>query len=171
MRRERRLALGQTQPIGKGYKEPLKTPSSHPAAVRSRVFREKHPGYNEERQRRWREKYPDRVEARALKCKEERRQDPRKTLWKSAKQRAKERNMPFTITMEDITIPDVCPVLGIKLKVSPGNRCDNSPSLDRIDSKKGYTPSNVVVVSWRVNDIKKDATLTELRRIVNFYER
>ena len=39
---------------------------------------------------------------------------------------------------------------------------DNSPSLDRIDSSKGYTPDNVWVISRRANIIKHDATLEEL---------
>ena len=49
------------------------------------------------------------------------------------KKRAKEGDLPFNIDIEDIEIPEICPVLGISLKVNiGGNRMsDNSPTLDK----------------------------------------
>jgi hypothetical protein len=46
---------------------------------------------------------------------------------------------------------------------------DSRASLDRIDNTKGYVPGNVVVVSYRANRIKSDATAQELLRIARFY--
>jgi len=50
-----------------------------------------------------------------------------------------------------------------------GGNNNNSPSLDRIDNTKGYTPDNVVVVSNRANSIKRDATPDELMAVAKFY--
>ena len=48
---------------------------------------------------------------------------------------------------------------------------DNSPSLDRIVPELGYIPSNVVVISYKANAIKRNATPQEIRRVADFYER
>ena len=80
---------------------------------------------------------------------------------------AKANGYEHTITEEDIYIPDVCPVLGIEL--TWGGDRQSVPSLDRIDNNKGYVPGNVVVISWRANWLKSNATMDELQRIVNFY--
>lgn len=41
----------------------------------------------------------------------------------------------------------------------------NSASIDRLDPKKGYTPENVWIVSYRANRIKSDATLEEMEEL------
>lgn len=87
-----------------------------------------------------------------------------------ARLRAKRRGLEFSITHDDIVVPDVCPVLGIPLRFGKGKADDNSPALDRIDNKKGYIQGNIVVISNRANRIKSDASLEELRLLVNFYE-
>ena len=79
--------------------------------------------------------------------------------------------MEHNLVIEDIIIPEKCPILKIPLFVGNGQRIDNSPSLDRIDNLKGYTKENVIVVSWRANNIKSDASITELQKIVDFYSR
>lgn len=43
---------------------------------------------------------------------------------------------------------------------------DGSPSLDRVDNTRGYVPGNVLVISWKANQIKSNATLAELESIV-----
>jgi len=48
---------------------------------------------------------------------------------------------------------------------------ENSPSLDRIDSKKGYVPGNVMIMSWRANRIKNDGTAAEHKKIAEFLEK
>lgn len=80
--------------------------------------------------------------------------------------------MPFELTADDIKIPAVCPILGIELKFGQKNgesERGTSPSIDRIDNSKGYTKSNIVVISNRANCIKRDATLLELQKIADFY--
>lgn len=91
--------------------------------------------------------------------------DARGYLLARARTRATERGMEFTITKEDIVIPDKCPLLGIDIIPKAKDRT-HSPSLDRIDSNKGYTPDNIWVVSSRANTLKNDATLQELELLV-----
>ena len=95
--------------------------------------------------------------------------DARGYLLARARTRATERGMDFTITKEDIIIPDKCPLLGIDIIPKAKDRT-HSPSLDRKDSTKGYTPDNIWVVSSRANTLKNDATLQELKTLVENLE-
>lgn len=94
------------------------------------------------------------------------RRNPEKTLYRTAKNRAKRLSWDFTITLRDVVIPIRCPVLGIVLTRGAGHGRDSSPSLDRWDTSKGYVPGNVWVISWRANRLKNDATIEELEAIV-----
>jgi len=80
------------------------------------------------------------------------------------KNRALRKGIEFDITYEDLTIPDVCPLLGIKIvwDVPTKGPVHNSPSVDRIDSSKGYIKGNVHVISYRANTLKSNATPEEL---------
>lgn len=60
-------------------------------------------------------------------------------------------------------------MLGIPLEFSQSSRTDNTPSIDRVDNSKGYVKNNIVIVSWRANRLKSDATPYELRRLAKFY--
>lgn len=91
---------------------------------------------------------------------------PRLVL-KGAKTRAKRDGIPFDIDLTDINIPAICPVLKIPIQPNKGSGWhDSSPSLDRIHNSKGYTKGNVRVISNRANRLKADATLSELKLIV-----
>jgi hypothetical protein len=75
--------------------------------------------------------------------------------------------------MGDITIPDVCPLLGIPISLETGDkRSPHNPSLDRIDPDPsiGYVRGNVQVISARANWLKADATLQELKTLVENLE-
>jgi hypothetical protein len=102
--------------------------------------------------------------------------DPRKKLYYAARQRATLKGHEFTIRLDDIMIPECCPVFGFKLEATIGqgrlplSMLERSPSLDRIDNSKGYVPGNVCVISLRANNVKKDATLNELRALVRYVE-
>ena len=102
--------------------------------------------------------------------------DYAKIIWRGAKERAVKKSIPFDIDVEDIIIPTVCPVLGIQIypafrKENGGIFSDNSPSLDRIDVTKGYTKGNVMIISWRANRIKTNATIEELKMFCEYYNR
>ena len=107
--------------------------------------------------------------AEAAANKKWRRNNPKQVLVLAAASRAKRAGIPFSISTEDFSIPESCPVLGLRL-VAANKRHDGSPTLDRINNNSGYTKGNVVVISWRANRIKSDATLAELQKIVKFYE-
>ena len=100
--------------------------------------------------------------------------DKRKThaelyLWRSAKRRAIKRGLKFNLVLSDIKIPSHCPVLGIPLIRGGPRGSPNTPSLDRIKPRLGYIRGNVIVISWRANQIKSDATFAELKAIAEFY--
>lgn len=77
------------------------------------------------------------------------------------------RGLEFALTADDIIIPAVCPVLGVPL-IAGGPIRGQSPSVDRLDPKKGYTRNNVRVISYRANTIKNDATPEELEQILRY---
>lgn len=96
------------------------------------------------------------------------------------KSKCKKEGIEFNLTIDDIVIPERCPVLGRPLafgvsrsqsyeKRGMAPPTDDSPSVDRIDPDGGYVRGNIIVVSWRANRIKGNATVDELRDIANFY--
>lgn len=85
-------------------------------------------------------------------------------IFNSAKSSAKLRGLEFSLTLNDILIPKICPILGITLDGKRGQgRRKCSPSLDRIDSSKGYTKDNIWIVSDLANRMKQNATKEELK--------
>ena len=92
---------------------------------------------------------------------------PQWKMHQRAKMRSKKNGTEFTIAVEDLIIPDTCPITGLSLNVNAGRSgaYKNSPSLDRIDNNKGYTKDNVQVVSQLANAMKGAASEEEL---VNF---
>lgn len=127
--------------------------------------------YRRESSRRWRENHPG--------------YDNRKIrLWNTdldawfrnkfilLRNNAKSRNQEFLITVEDLKkeYSEVCPILGIKLvyldSYKRGRKLD-SPSVDRIDSTKGYIPGNIWIISLKANMCKSDLPLESLK---NLYE-
>lgn len=81
----------------------------------------------------------------------------------SAKTRAKRDNLFFNITLDDILIPEECPILKIRIEKIGNKITANSPSLDRIDPRRGYVKGNVQVISFKANTMKSDATLDDLK--------
>lgn len=95
----------------------------------------------------------------------------RKMLVEAAKYRALEAGFQHSIYPEDIRLPTHCPVLGIPLVIGGTHATkDQSPTIDRIDNSKGYTPDNIRVISYRANRIKNDATPEEMRRVLAYME-
>jgi hypothetical protein len=80
----------------------------------------------------------------------------------AARARANKSGIPFNLTLGDILIPEVCPILGISLVASDRKAGPSSPSLDRIKPELGYVPGNIQVISSRANTLKRDATPQEL---------
>ena len=81
-----------------------------------------------------------------------------------AKSRAKKDNIEFNISIDDIIIPAICPILEIpliKFTGKSGGR-KNSPSLDRINPNFGYIKGNIMVISHLANQMKSNANIEEL---------
>lgn len=96
-----------------------------------------------------------------------------KELYNHLKSSAKKRKIPFSLTMADmyeISFPISCVITGEPLYFNYGKATDNSFSIDRIDSTKGYSIDNIIVISNRVNRIKNNATPEELSKIAAFYK-
>jgi hypothetical protein len=90
--------------------------------------------------------------------------DPRKRLWKLARDRAKKRGIPFNLEVEDILVPKKCPVLGIKLILF--GRRNEAPSIDRIINTLGYIKGNIKVISMKANRMKGESTIRQMERIL-----
>lgn len=94
------------------------------------------------------------------------------------RERHKERGTPFDsevftvkYLLEWLLRQPVCECCSMKFEVQrklSGNfsPSDRSPSIDRIDPKRGYVVGNVALICWRCNNLKRDATAEELERIV-----
>lgn len=94
------------------------------------------------------------------------------TMYRRTRNRASRLDIPFNLELSDIIVPNECPVLGIpifrvikkKMGATP-----NSPSLDRIDSNKGYIKGNVHVISQRANMLKSNATTEEMLALARYF--
>lgn len=86
-----------------------------------------------------------------------------RTMLSGARSRATRKGLEFNITLEDIVIPDVCPILESPIVVTNKKRMWDSASLDRVDNSKGYVKGNVRVISYLANHIKGIANPTELK--------
>jgi hypothetical protein len=100
--------------------------------------------------------------------------NPTKKIFYVKRAGAKRKGIEFTLQYEDVVWPDHCPVLGNKIDYSRfrgnGNKpMPNSPSFDRIDHTKGYTPDNVIIVSNKANIIKSNSNVDELERVASYY--
>lgn len=106
----------------------------------------------------------------------------RRWLLMRIKSKCKKQNIPFDLTLDDLVIPTHCPIFGIPL--SFGVKTSNvfrdkrgqvtvpmdSPSVDRIVPEKGYVKGNIVVISYRANLIKTNASVSELIQVADFYK-
>lgn len=147
---------------------------------KSRKWRETHPEQKRKYSSAWyaknsllvkekmRKRYVEQGEEIRAKRRHWRETNPEKVMLSMAKNRAKAIGVPFTITLEDICIPQTCPILGVPLVRGLADGMQNSPSLDRIIPELGYVPGNICVISHRANRIKTDATPDELRRVADY---
>jgi hypothetical protein len=83
-----------------------------------------------------------------------------KKLFKAARQRARCSGREFTLSLKDIVIPPICPVLGIPML---------RPSIDRVDSTRGYTPDNIEIISWEANKFKNNMTPEQMAQLALYY--
>ena len=93
-------------------------------------------------------------------------------LLNTSKQRAVSKGREHSITIEDLKeiYPEdnKCPVFGFELEWNSAGFRETSPSIDRIDSSKGYTRDNVQILSWKANRIKSYATVEDLEAVLAY---
>lgn len=101
--------------------------------------------------------------------------DPVGTLLRVARSRAKKKGIEFSITKADLPMPGKCPCCDGRIAMRSGptksGPTPESPSIDRMDSTLGYVAGNVAIICWRCNELKRDASLDELKRIVSWIEK
>jgi hypothetical protein len=107
-----------------------------------------HANYRKEEYRKQREKYQA---------------DPRLGMLERARKRARRDGCAFELVLDDIVLPERCPLLGFRLVVNQGGLADDSYSLDKIDPAKGYVRDNIMVMSNMANAMKNRANPVELR--------
>jgi len=97
-------------------------------------------------------------------------------MYYRAKNRAENKDLPFTITRQDIADvwpkDDYCPALRIPLKIKGGNKIstDNSPNLDRVIPILGYVKGNIAVVSKLANSIMTSARPSEVIKVGKWFD-
>lgn len=98
-----------------------------------------------------------------------------KILRSGIKVRSRERNVPVDLSLYTVQYllswlqrQSTCECCGVTLAIERrfnGQKCDTSPSLDRIVPSLGYVAGNVALLCWRCNNLKRDATSDELMTI------
>lgn len=80
---------------------------------------------------------------------------------------AKRRGLEFDVLLEDFKNQTHCMLMkSVEFCFTNGReKKDNSPSIDRIDPRLGYTKDNVWVICGRANRIKNNATFEEFEEI------
>ncbi len=126
-----------------------------------RAWRQRNPEDKKKESREYYIKNRSRIQAKKL-------QDPVSHILRSVRARAKKFQINFNLTEQDIDIPKRCPVLNIPLFFTKGKKTNNTPSIDRMDSTKGYITGNTRIISWRANRLKSDATLDEMRSLFEY---
>jgi archaellum component FlaC len=131
-------------------------------------YREEHPEEYKEYRNKYNEEHKSEIKAfdknRML-------NRPEYFLFSSARKRARERGLEFDITEQDVKelldTTQLCPLRKVLFdRGNEGKPIDNSRSLDRIDSSRGYTNDNIQIISYRANVIKNDLSLMSFRSIV-----
>jgi hypothetical protein len=95
-------------------------------------------------------------------------------LIQGALQRARKDGRECNLRPEDIRIPELCPILGIKMfeAIGEGKKGgswnDNAPSLDRNDNSKGYVRENVRVISKKANILKRDGSIDDFLSLLAY---
>lgn len=109
--------------------------------------------------------------ANARLCRKWRSENPEKTIHSRVKTRAAKTGVLFTLTFDDIKIPEKCPACGTQIVFGGPQQRNTSPSLDRIVPGLGYTPENTIIICFACNRRKNDSTPEQLYAIADYVYR
>lgn len=151
-------------------KKYLKEYHSGEEAKQRRKLRYKNNINKEEELKKARQQYAENKEFYRNKAVKYRQKNKLEMLLKDAKKRAKQKNIEFSITKQDIfPAPLNCPILNKPLVFDSTGKVDwFSATIDRIDNSLYYIPTNVRIISFRANWIKSDSTKIEIGHILNY---
>ena len=93
-------------------------------------------------------------------------------ILQGVKSRAKAQGIPFNldINKEIQSLPDNCPIFGIKLSwcERKGIVTKTSPSLDKFKPELGYVEGNVTWISHKANTMKSNASTVEVEALLRW---
>jgi len=93
-------------------------------------------------------------------------EETKDSLIRNAKARAKRNNVPFNLEVEDISIPEKCPLTDIPLVTHIGSGKQgprfNSPTIDRVIPERGYVLGNIEIISNLANALMGQETNPDL---------
>ena len=108
--------------------------------------------------------YPEYKEKLLEQKREEVRKHKAKYILNRVKRKSLKYGYEFNLDLEDIVIPDICPILEVPLEMGTKANYEYSPSIDRIDNSKGYVKGNIQIISKKANSMKNCATYEELQK-------
>lgn len=82
-----------------------------------------------------------------------------------ARERARVKCQDFSITVSDVSIPSNCPCCGKIMVLTARRGNPDSPSLDRLESTKGYIQGNIAVICTHCNTVKNNGTAAHHEQI------
>lgn len=89
-----------------------------------------------------------------------------KKLYRSSKDRARQHNIPHTISPDDIIVPETCPICNTEMRPAKnGGGSSISPTLDKVIPEIGYVQGNIAVICKRCNSTKGNGSADLHRRI------
>lgn len=96
----------------------------------------------------------------------------RRKLFIGKRADAKGKGIEFSIELDDVDFPDVCPLTGSELLYQPGSKpLANTPSFDKINPLLGYIPGNVQVISALANSVKSNIDISMLEKLLAYMKR
>ncbi|MGK2864676.1 MAG: hypothetical protein ACSLE0_22290 [Chitinophagaceae bacterium] len=100
--------------------------------------------------------------------------NPVTRMMMNVKARCRATNLEFNLDYDDIIIPKICPILEVPFELGTKTNYAFSPTVDRIDSNKGYVKDNIKVISMLANKMKNNATkeqcLKFAKNITKYYD-
>ena len=80
--------------------------------------------------------------------------NPSKYMLTRIRNSARDRGLDFNLELEDLVVPEVCPILGLPFDYDSPHY---TPSVDRLDNNKGYIKGNIVIMTTLANRMKFQA--------------
>lgn len=110
---------------------------------------------------------------RKIEARENYKKDPFVTLARSKKSECKKKGIDYNLDADYLRSlwTGICPLTNQEITIgNSGMGSSKSGHLDRTIPELGYVKGNVAYISGRMNRIKYDATLEELKLIVKYLE-